>query len=255
MLGVPEGMRDQARIGIAALTSPSPDPAEAAAQQQGLAAFLSMLIADKQKNPGTDMVSDLMAARTSGAQNGLDRLTGEELAFSLAMMIAAGVPTTGDLITNAILSLLTHPEQRAKVITGQVLWTDVIEETLRAEPPVMQTPLRFAVEDIDLGDGMVIKTGEVILLGFGAAGRDPVLHGDSATTFDATRTRKEHLAFGYGVHHCIGATLARMQAQLALPALFKCFPAMELAMPAGELAPLATFIFNGRMQLPVRLNA
>jgi 2-hydroxy-5-methyl-1-naphthoate 7-hydroxylase len=255
MLGVPEDMRDQARTAIEALTSPSPDPAEATAQHERLAAFLGTLIAGKQKSPGTDMVSDLMAARTSGAQHGLDRLTGEELAFSLAMMIAAAVPTTGDLISNAILSLLTHAEQRAKVITGQVLWTDVIEETLRAEAPVLQTPLRFAVEDIDLGDGMVIKTGEVILLGFGAAGRDPALHGDSATTFDATRTRKEHLAFGHGVHHCIGATFARMQAQLALPALFECFPAMELAIPAGELAPLPTFIFNGRMQLPVRLNA
>jgi 2-hydroxy-5-methyl-1-naphthoate 7-hydroxylase len=255
MLGVPRGMRDQARTAIAALTNPSPDPAEATAQQQGLTAFLGTLIADKQKNPGADMVSDLMAARTSGAQNGLDRLTGEELALSLVLVIGAGVPTTGDLISNAILSLLTHPEQRAKVITGLVLWTDVIEETLRTEPPVLQTPLRFAVEDIDLGDGVVIKTGEVIVLGFGAAGRDPAMHGDSATTFDATRIDKEHLAFGHGVHYCIGAPLARMQTELALPVLFERFPAMELAVPAGELAPLPTFIFNGRMQLPVRLNA
>jgi 2-hydroxy-5-methyl-1-naphthoate 7-hydroxylase len=255
LFGVPRGMREQARTAIAALTSPSPDPAEATAQQQGLKAFLGALIADKQKNPGEDMVSDLMAARTSGAQDGLDRLTGEELVLSLALMMGAGVPPTGDLISNAILSLLTHPEQRAEVIGGLLSWTDVIEETLRAEPPVLQTPLRFAVEDIDLGDGVVIKTGEVIVLGFGAAGRDPALHGDSATTFDVTRIDKEHLAFGHGVHYCIGAPLARMQAELALPVLFECFPALELAVPADELAPLPTFIFNGRMQLLVRLSA
>jgi cytochrome P450 len=138
---------------------------------------------------------------------------------------------------------------------GRAKWTDAIDETLRADPPILQVPLRFAVEDIDLGDGVVIKTGEAIVLVFGAAGRDPALHGDMATTFDAERISKEHLAFGHGVHYCIGAPLAGMQAELALPVLFERFPAMELAVPAQELVPLPTFIFSGRTQLPVHLNA
>jgi cytochrome P450 len=112
-------------------------------------------------------------------------------------------------------------------------------------------PLRYAVEDIELADGSVIPRGDAILVGYAAAGRDTAVHGDTADEFDIARTVKQHLAFGYGTHHCLGAPLARLEADVALPALFARFPSLTLAVPAGELTTMATFLSNGHTRLPV----
>ena len=106
------------------------------------------------------------------------------------------------------------------------------------------------VEDIDL-DGTTIPRGDAILACFGAAGRDPAQHGDTADEFDIGRANKQHLAFGHGVHHCLGAPLARLEAEIALPALFDRFPDLSLAVPAHELTTLRTFLSNGHTALPV----
>ncbi|WP_326656206.1 cytochrome P450 [Streptomyces sp. NBC_00385] len=112
---------------------------------------------------------------------------------------------------------------------------------------------RYAVEDIDLCD-VVIKKGDAILLAFGAAGRDPAVHGDSACEFDAGRESTDHLAFGHGVHFCLGAPLGRMEADIALRALFGAFPDLALAVPESALVPQASFIAHGYQQLPVILR-
>ncbi|WP_323379785.1 cytochrome P450 [Streptomyces alkaliphilus] len=96
--------------------------------------------------------------------------------------------------------------------------------------------------------------GEAILLAFGAAGRDPALHGATADDFDPTRADKEHLAFGHGVHYCLGAPLARMEADIALRSLFARFPHMRLAVPRTELRPQQSFIANSHQELPVILD-
>lgn len=125
---------------------------------------------------------------------------------------------------------------------------------LRLESPIANLPLRYAVEDIDLGD-VVIPKGDPILVNYAAIGRDPELHGESRCTFDIAREDKEHLSFGYGPHYCLGAGIARMVAKVGLSALFDRFPALTLAVSAEELPPLPTFIMNGHRTLPVRLTA
>jgi cytochrome P450 len=130
----------------------------------------------------------------------------------------------------------------------------VVEETLRAESPIANLPLRFAVQDITLDDGVTLRKGDAILGCYAAAGRDPRVHGEDADRFDVTRANKEHIAFGYGIHHCLGAPLARLEATIALPALFDRYPHLTLAAEPSELQPLGSFISNGHRTLPVHLT-
>jgi cytochrome P450 len=153
-----------------------------------------------------------------------------------------------------VLSLLTHPDQLRTVLDGEVAWTEVVEEGLRVESPVAQLPFRFPREDIELG-GVTIEKGEPVLIGFAAIGRDPEVHGDTAAQFDVTRPNKTHLAFGHGIHFCLGAPLARLEASIALPALFDRFPGLRLAVEPADLEPQGTFIMNGNRTLPVYLSS
>lgn len=244
LFGVPHARWPEARQAMADLLEPSTDPQVAAVQVADAMGFLSSLLSSKQTAPGDDMATTLL--RT-------DDMTQEERVLALAVTIAGGLPATTDLITNAVLNLLRQPEQRLAVTKGELPWAAVVEETLRFDAPVQHMPLRYAVQDIDLGEGVVIRRGEPVIMGFGAGGRDPEAHGGTAETFDIRRVDKAHLAFGHGVHRCIGAPLGRVEAVIALPALFECFPHLELTEPAGGLEPLPTFIFNGMVTLPVRL--
>jgi 2-hydroxy-5-methyl-1-naphthoate 7-hydroxylase len=229
-------------------TSASPD--EVAAAYPRMLEILGALIAEKRRNPGDDLSSALIAARDDDS-----RLSEEELISTLVLFISAGHETTVNLLDNAIYTLLAAPDQLELVRAGRADWDDVIEETLRVESPLANLPLRFVVDDITLDDGVTLRKGEAILGCYGAAGRDPLVHGDTADRFDVTRANKEHIAFGYGVHHCLGAPLARLEAAIALPALFDRYPDLTLAADPGELRPLGTFISNGHSCLPVRLKA
>jgi 2-hydroxy-5-methyl-1-naphthoate 7-hydroxylase len=169
-------------------------------------------------------------------------------------MIAAGHETTVNLLDQALTGLLGDPGQLAHVRAGRVPWKDVVEEALRWRAPVAYLPLRYAVEDVEV-DGVTIRKGEAILAGYAGAGQDPDLYGDDGDRFDVTRPGKEHLAFGYGVHFCLGAPLARMEAEIALPAFFSRFPDAAFAVDPSELVPIASFISNGHRRLPVVLGA
>ncbi len=129
----------------------------------------------------------------------------------------------------------------------------MIDEVLRVHPSIAALPLRFAVEDITIG-GVTIPAGEAILGTFAAAGLDPAHYGATADGFDAARGADDHLSFGIGVHRCIGAPLARMEAGTALPALFDRFPGLELAVPVEELRQVPSFIAFGWQEIPVRLG-
>ncbi|AQZ61250.1 putative cytochrome P450 hydroxylase [[Actinomadura] parvosata subsp. kistnae] len=226
---------------------PAAETAEVLAHLQEV---LRGLVADKRAHPGDDLSSALIAARDEHDAP----LEEHELVDTLILFLSAGHETTVNLIDNAIFALLTHPGQLALVQAGRVSWEDVVEETLRNQGPIANLPLRFTVEDIDLGGGLVLPAGEPILGCYGAAGRDPLVHGRDAGTFDVTRPSKEHLAFGYGVHRCLGAPLATLEATIALPALFGRFPGLTLAARPDDLLPLESFISNGHRALPVVLS-
>jgi 2-hydroxy-5-methyl-1-naphthoate 7-hydroxylase len=224
-------------------------PEETLAAFQRLQQILRELVAEKREHPGDDLSSALIAARDDTSP-----LSEEELVDTLALFVSAGHETTVNLLGNAIVAMLTHPDQLGLVRGGDVTWQEVIEETLRNQAPVPNLPLRYAVEDIDLGDGVTLRAGEAILACYGAAGRDPLVHGPDSDRFDVTRAAKTHLAFGYGVHHCLGAPLARLEAAIALPALFERYPDLTLAAEPGELLPLESFVSNGYRALPARLT-
>nr|WSZ13604.1 cytochrome P450 [Streptomyces canus] len=210
---------------------------------------LSDLVVLKRSRPGDDLASALIAVRDDDGE----RLGEQELVDTLMLMIGAGHETTANLLGSAIIELLSHPAQLDGLQEGKTTWSDVVEEALRLHGPVAHMPLRFAVEDIQLDD-VTIRRGDAILVSYAAAGQDPAQHGLDADEFDPTREHREHLAFGYGVHHCLGAPLARMEARLALPRLFERFSAMQLAQPRAEIPGSGSFIANGPRALPVWLH-
>jgi cytochrome P450 len=223
---------------------------QAQAVLSGWRGAMEELIESKRRQPGEDIASDLVAVRDEDGS----RLSEQELADTIFAILGAGSETTINFVDNAITALLTHPDQRELVTSGKASWEDVVEETLRADCPLVHLPLRYAAADIEL-DGVTIPQGDPILVNFAAVGRDPALHGDDAERFDVTRADKEHLSFGHGPHYCLGAGIARLVATTGLSRLFERFPDVQLAIPAEDLKPLPTFIMNGHRTLPVRLTA
>ncbi|MEU8589434.1 cytochrome P450 [Streptomyces sp. NPDC048664] len=208
------------------------------------------LVAYKRRLPGQDLTSALVEAGAADET----RLSDKELIDNLILLLTAGYETTVNLLDNTVALLLAHPDQLELVRSGRATWADAIEESLRVESPGANGILRYAVQDVRVGD-TVIPQGDPVVISFAAAGRHPSVHGADADMFDVTRTtRRDHLAFGHGAHYCVGAPLARMEAEIALSALFARFPEMSLAVPPGELRPLESFISNGHRELPVLLG-
>jgi cytochrome P450 len=182
------------------------------------------------------------------------QLTEQELIGTLLLVISAGHETTVNLLDQAIFALLTNPDQHKTLRTDRASWSDVIEETLRVEAPAAYVPLRYAVEDIHI-NGIIIAKGDPILVSYVAANRDPKTHGPDADHFDINRTNRTHLSFGHGAHRCLGAPLARLEANIALPALFDRFPNMRLTTDdPTQLGTINSFISNGHATLPVHLT-
>lgn len=249
LFGVPADRRAETGSLIAGITNTAATPEEAAATFVAVHELLADLVAAKRAAPGDDLTSALIAAREGGTA-----LTESELVDTLLLVIGAGFETTVHLIGNAVHALLTHPDQHELVRTGARTWDDVIEETLRWAPSIAGLPLRYAVEDIRVDDAVTIAEGEAILINYLAANHDPRRFGADAGAFDLTREDKDHLAFGWGVHRCIGAPLARAEAGIALPELFARFPGLRLAAGPDGIAHVNSFITHGHETLPVRLT-
>ncbi|MBF6067868.1 cytochrome P450 family protein [Nocardia farcinica] len=250
LMGVPEDLNPGLRACVDGIFDTSLTAEQAQANYGEMYRILGELIAYRRANPGEDMTSLLITQRDDEGSS----LTDQELLDTLLLVISAGHETTVNLLDQAVFALLTHPEQRAALAEGRATWTDVVEESLRFEAPIAHLPLRYAVDDLDVG-GVHIAKGEPILASYAAANRDPKVFGDNADEFDLSRTTKDHLAFGYGAHHCLGAPLARLEASIALPALFDRFPNLRLAAAPDELGTVQSFISNGHRHLPVYLTA
>ncbi|WP_328764784.1 cytochrome P450 family protein [Streptomyces sp. NBC_00272] len=252
LMGLPQEQRGDFRTVVDGVFDTTLTPEEAAANTVRVYEVLAELVAAKRAVPGDDMTSLLIAARDEEGDG--SALSDAELSDTLILMISAGYETTVNVIDQAVTALLTHPRQLEHVRSGRSSWSDVVEETLRHESAVKHLPMRFALADVPLPDGRTIAKGEAILASYAAANRHPDWHGPDADAFDVTRVTKDHLAFGHGVHFCLGAPLARLEVAAALEALFDRFPDLELAVRAEELQPVTSLISNGHRTLPVRLG-
>lgn len=250
LFGVPERHRGGLGVVMRNIFNSAIGAEEAAWTQSALQRILTDLVAVKRAIPGEDMTSDLVAACDVGST-----LSESELMDQILMMLGGGFETTVNLIDNAITALLVNPGQLELVRNGSATWGDVIDETLRWHAPLPNVPLRYAVEDIALDGEVTIHRGEAILAQFGAACRDPEVHGDTAGSFDIMRlTRSNHMAFGYGVHYCMGASLAKLEAEIALSCLFEVFPEISLAVEPGQMKPIGSILANGHKELPVYIG-
>lgn len=250
LMGVPDDMReDAARLIAAIMDTSDPSPEHAAFVQEQIGAVLGGLIARRRAEPGDDMTTELIRVRDEDG----DRLSDEELLYTLLLVIGAGFETTVNLIGNAVVALLRDPAQLAAARAGDLGWDAVIDETLRVHPSIASLPLRFAVSDVSVG-GVTVPAGDAIITTYAASGLDPARYGPDADVFDAARGADDHLAFGIGVHRCVGAPLARVEALTALTALFERFPRLRLADDGGPLEQVPSFIAYGWREVPVRLH-
>lgn len=250
LFGVPDSLRPDLRKVVDGVFDTTFTAEQAQANVVKLYQIMHELVATKRENPGDDLTSGLISVREEDGSH----LEEAELVDTLILVISAGHETTVNLLDQAITAMLTHPDQLELVRAGTSSWADVIEETLRWQAPIAYLPLRYAVDDIQLDNDVIIRKGDAILAAYAASGRDRSVYGDTADSFDITRAEKAHLAFGHGVHYCLGAPLARLEAEIALPALFDRFPDLKLAVRPDELEPSQSFISNGHVALPVNLR-
>jgi cytochrome P450 len=246
LFGVPDQMRPGLRRAIDTSFDTGATPEQTQTAITDMFRLLNELVAVKRSAPADDLTSAMIGARDDDN----DAFSERELVDTLSLMLVAGHETTANLLDQALAAMLANPGQLSLVRDGERSWSDVIEETLRWQAPIPYIPLRYAVEDIEL-EGITIPQGDAILACYAAAGRDKDQYGASADYFDITRPDKQHLSFGYGVHRCLGAPLARLEAEIALPAIFARFPDLALGVAPSELAPLRSFLANGHIRLPV----
>ncbi|WP_153450883.1 cytochrome P450 family protein [Streptomyces smaragdinus] len=218
---------------------------------EALEAYFLDQAKQKKADPGDDLTSALVLADEGG-----EPMSIQEVAGNLHAMVAAGHETTISLIVNSVRALLTHPDQLRMVLAGEIGWDAVIEETLRWDSPTSHVLMRFATEDIEVpdSDGLVIRKGDGVVTSYRAIGRDRTQHGDDADSYDITRKDNRHLSFGHGPHVCPGAALSRLEASVALPALFERYPDLKLAVPSEELRKLPIITQNDTVVFPVVLR-
>jgi len=223
-------------------------PAEAVAASDHIVGFLTDLVDRRWKAPTEDLVGDLVRAGRDGV------LTRQELLSTVFQLVVAGPDTTTSLIGNGVAALLAHPGQRDALVADLSLVPRAVEEFLRWDAPVPHSTFRYAARDVTIA-GTVIPAGVQVLVSLAAAGRDPERNAD-AETFDIGRTGAAHLAFGHGIHHCLGARLARLEAEIAFTALLARYPGLRLAVPPEELrwGHGDGLVLRGLSELPVLLS-
>ncbi|UUN30056.1 cytochrome P450 [Streptomyces sp. FIT100] len=210
-----------------------------------LTAVVSRQLSHHHAPPGS-LLDALARARAAG------KIDAAEEVGQAAIVVSAGHATTVNMLNNAIVALLTHPEQNAQLRECPSMMDTAVEELLRFDGPVWAAPLRVAREDVSI-DGMIIPAGDVVSLLLGSANRDPeaFTHPDA---LDLTRAPNPHVAFGRGIHYCLGAQLARMEAEVAITTLLRRLAGLQLACPPDELRWQRRPVVRGPVAVPLRFN-
>ena len=249
LLGVPEPDRRPLGEGLQGMLVPTTTPdefAKAKVHSDVVVAMLEDLVGSKQTAPDDALVSALISAR-----DGDERLTTQELLSSIFQLIVAGHDTTASLIGNGIVALFRHRGQLADLRANPTKIPSAVEELLRYDAPVPHATFRYTVEELTYG-GVTIPAGAQVIISLAAANRDGAQF-DDPQALDIDRALSRHLAFGYGIHFCLGAPLARMEAHVAFATLLRRFPEMRLAVTADELhwGHGDGLVLRGLTELPV----
>jgi cytochrome P450 len=249
LVGVPATYRDVFRHWSSIVSYGAVHPADVwVGATREMVDYLRALIAAKQADPADDLLSALLAVR---AEDG-DRLSVDELTSMVFLLLAAGHETTAHLIGTATYRLLTAPDRLALLRAEPDRLPGAIEELLRLDGPVQSTIPAWTTTEVRLGE-VTIPPGQVVLAAVLAANRDPRRYAEP-DRLDLDRAPAQHLAFGHGIHHCLGAPLARLEARIALRTLLDRFPRLRLADPETEPERHPALLFNGLRALPVRLH-
>ncbi|WP_427919876.1 cytochrome P450 family protein [Streptomyces sp. cg40] len=243
MLAVPEADRGSVHAWSGELFAAG-DPRRIDAASQAVGTYMTDLVAARRASPGESLLDDLIAVR-----DGQDRLTEDELVSLAVLLLVAGHETTTNFIGNAALALLQHPESLARLKAEPELFGTALDELLRFDSPVGIATFRYSTEALTLG-GTDIPAGVPVLIAPGAANRDPARF-PGPDRLDLDRAATGHLAFGHGIHRCLGAPLARAEGELALRAVFARFPDVRLARPVEQLDWRHTRLTRGLTSLPV----
>ncbi|GGN67844.1 cytochrome P450 family protein [Nocardia rhizosphaerihabitans] len=247
LLGVPFDDRDDFQTWTRALVGVVGEEEHRPAAAAAMAEYLSELVRAKQTQPAHDLLSELVLADDDG-----DRLTDPELVAMAFLLLVAGHETTVNLIGNGVNALLRHPDQWQALCADPTGIPAAIEEFLRFDGPVDMATVRYTDEPVTLG-GTEIPAGELVYVALAAANRDPARFTDpEALTTDGHPTG--HLAFGHGIHFCVGAPLARLEAEIAFTALLRRFPGLRLAESATTVRWQTSTLIRGLLELPVRVR-
>ncbi|MGW1373232.1 cytochrome P450 family protein [Streptomyces sp. NPDC002446] len=248
LLGVPDIDREAFRGWSNELVSPTSEAA-AQASTRAMSEYLVGLIEAKRSTPGDGLLSALI--RTSDEDG--DQLSREELIGTAFLLLVAGHETTVSLLSNGVRALLQRPAQLAALRDDYSLLDNAVEEMLRYDGPVATATGRFSLEPVDIG-GTRIPAGETVLVSLASASRDPERFA-AADDFDITRDPRGHAAFGHGIHFCLGAPLARLEARIAIRSLLERCPDLALDTDLDALTWRSGMVIRGTEQLPVRWKA
>ncbi|MEV0407338.1 cytochrome P450 [Actinoallomurus sp. NPDC050550] len=243
LVGVPTADRDAFRAWTGAMVAP-PTPDSLMAARDHMTDYLAALIVDKRRHPGDDLLSDLVAVRGED-----DRLSEPELLSMAFLLLLAGFETTVNLIGNGVYLLLTHPDTYARLRADRSLIPAAVEEFLRFESPLAGSTPRVTTEPVEIG-GVTIPAGELVFASLASANRDPDRYANP-DRLDIDRTDGGHVAFGHGIHFCVGAPLARVEGQVAFDTLLTLLPELHLTVPADALVWRPGILMRGLVDLPV----
>ncbi|MFI6843180.1 cytochrome P450 [Kitasatospora sp. NBC_00085] len=246
MLDIPEQDRAELRENAVAMMAMGPGSGDGQVRAKAaLRAYFSELTAARRRDPGEDLISALATARDEE-----ELLDDQELAVMAMVLLVTGHDTSTYQLSNITYTLLTRPEQLAKLRAQPETLPSALEELLRFIPFRQGVGIaRVATEDVELG-GVLIRAGEAVHVSYLAANRDPAVF-ERPDELDLDRGTANHMTFGYGTHHCAGAHLARMELQVAIGTLLRRFPGLRLAVPAAELDWQTGSIWRYPRTLPV----